>query len=52
MKTKKFKVNFDMRWSYDFIVSATSKPEAKKKAFKKLKTKLSPSMFNVSSESE
>jgi len=44
---KKYKVNLDMKWSHDILVTASNLPEAKRKAVEKLIKKLKPSDFNI-----
>lgn len=49
-KKKNYEVNFDMRWSYDVKVKATSVVEAKKIAFARFKKKLARKDFSISVE--
>ena len=55
MKTnKRYRVNIDMKWSFDIMVNAKDMREAKKKAFEKFyKTKASKQKnFNLSGEED
>lgn len=49
-KQKTYEVNFDMIWSHDVKVKATSKAEAKQKAFEKFLKRLKRSDFRIDVE--
>jgi len=50
---KEYQVSFDMKASHEILVKAKSKPDAKKKAFKKLQKRINKiSAYNVDIETE
>lgn len=44
---KKYRVDLDLKYSYDFVVSGRTAAEAKKAAFDKLMKKLKQRDFNI-----
>jgi len=51
-KKKRYVVDFDMRWSFDFHVVAYTKAEARRKAFIRFIKSLRPKHFHIGVEEE